>query len=206
MFPEIAYVLGRAGEHPGVITVGIGTNPDSAQDWVQKRTYLFSASKSDAYIAEGVQASWGGGVVDFLTAIQTEIIPWVDTKFRTRKGDRTIFGHSLGGHFVLYALLGNERLFNNYIVSDPSVGWDNSILVRREAEYAEKNQSLPIRLFMSVSSASTEVDLTTKLFEKIKERNYQDLVVGGGVLDKETHYTVVPTAFTRGMKFVFSGP
>lgn len=146
------------------------------------------------------------GAVDFLTAIQTEIIPWVDTKFRTRKGDRTIFGHSLGGHFVLYALLGNERLFSNYIVSDPSVGWDNSILVRREAEYAEKNHCPPIRLFMSVSSASTEVDLTTKLFEKIKERNYQDLVVGGGVLDKETHYTVVPTAFTRGMKFVFSRP
>jgi len=60
MFREIAYVLGRAGEHPEVITVGIGTNPDSAQDWMQKRTYLFTASKSDAYIAEGVQASWGG--------------------------------------------------------------------------------------------------------------------------------------------------
>jgi hypothetical protein len=86
------------------------------------------------------------------------------------------------------------------------VGWDNSLLVRREAEYAKKNQSLPIRLFMSVSSANTEVDLTTKLLEQIKERNYQDLVVGGGVLDKETHYTVVPTAFTRGMKFVFSSP
>jgi predicted alpha/beta superfamily hydrolase len=56
------------------------------------------------------------GAGRFLSFIGEELIPYIDSKFRTN-GERTICGQSLSGMFVLYALLEKPELFDSYLAA-----------------------------------------------------------------------------------------
>jgi predicted alpha/beta superfamily hydrolase len=56
------------------------------------------------------------GAKDFLDFMEEELIPFIETRYRTNE-DKIIFGQSLSGVFTLYAFLENPELFNSYIVS-----------------------------------------------------------------------------------------
>ena len=96
------------------IIVGISYQ-DSA--WVHRRAD-YTPSR-----AQGIDNS--GGASNFATAIEKEIIPLVEKQIRVKKDSRTLLGHSLGGLFCSYLLLNGKTLFDNYIISSPSMWWDD---------------------------------------------------------------------------------
>ncbi len=206
---EIVHMLAGSQELPQLITVGIGPEVDSVPAWYRQRVFLFTPTQSDTYLDYGVQRSWGGGSREFLRSIEDEIIPLVDKNYRTRKGERTLFGHSLGGLFAFFTLLEKTNLFQGYVISDPSMKWDNSLLERLEHEYATRNDAMSARVFISVSRGTVDEDdpdalLTVSLSRMMEERNYQGLAISRRILEDETHASVVPTAFTKGLRFIYS--
>ncbi len=68
-----------------------------------------------------------GGAANFLTFIKDELIPYIDKTYSTT-GSNTLFGHSLGGLFVMYALLSAPGSFDSYIAADPSFFWDHHFI------------------------------------------------------------------------------
>lgn len=70
-----------------------------------------------------------GNADNFLSFLDKELIPHINKKYNT-SGTNTLFGHSLGGLFVTYALLTNPKPFDSYIAADPSYWWDNRIITR----------------------------------------------------------------------------
>lgn len=70
-----------------------------------------------------------GGADKFLGFIKEELIPYINKTYPSN-GDNTIWGHSLGGLFVINALLNAPQAFKSYIAVDPSLWWDNGYIQR----------------------------------------------------------------------------
>lgn len=74
-----------------------------------------------------------GGMPKFLDFIRRELIPAVDARYRTMPY-RVLVGHSLGGITAINALYTMPEVFNAYVAIDPSLWWDNSLLLRQARE------------------------------------------------------------------------
>ena len=67
----------------------------------------------------------GPGAAHFQRFLGEELIPWVESKYRTVP-ERILLGHSLGGSFAVHTLLNRPELFDAYIaVSAPVWRYDS---------------------------------------------------------------------------------
>jgi predicted alpha/beta superfamily hydrolase len=66
-----------------------------------------------------------GGADKFLSFIKTELLPYINSKYKTN-GENTLYGSSLGGIFAMYALCKEPQLFQSYLMADPAWWWDNN--------------------------------------------------------------------------------
>lgn len=71
----------------------------------------------------------GGNAEAFLAYIKNEVVPYIESNYRTLP-HRTAVGHSLGGSFLVYSLLHEPDLFDNYIAISPNLEYDDQRLVR----------------------------------------------------------------------------
>jgi len=74
----------------------------------------------------GGQNGAGGGP-KLLAFLKDELIPYINKTYPSN-GSNILWGHSLGGLFVLYTLFAEPQLFDAYISADPSVWWDHGFV------------------------------------------------------------------------------
>lgn len=77
-----------------------------------------------------LSASAERGTTDF---IETQLLPHLDGMVRLDATRRSLFGHSFGGLFTLYALFERPGLFANWIAASPSIHWEGSEILNNEA-------------------------------------------------------------------------
>jgi uncharacterized protein len=77
-----------------------------------------------------------GGGEQFLSFINSELIPHIDSLYPTAPY-RVFIGHSLGGLTVVHAFVHHKERFNAYLAIDPSMMWDRFRLLH------EAQQLLP---------------------------------------------------------------
>ena len=91
-----------------------------------------------------------GGADAFYTFIQDELIPYVEDKYPVTSY-RTLIGHSYGGLFTIHTLLKHPDLFANYLAIDPSLDWDNQLLLKQAKEVLAAQNLSGKSLYMSLS-------------------------------------------------------
>lgn len=75
-----------------------------------------------------------GGAENFLSFIEKELIPYIESDFPVTNY-RTLIGHSYGGLFSIYTFLNKPDLFANYLAIDPSLDWNGQeILTKAESK------------------------------------------------------------------------
>ncbi|MDR6820356.1 putative alpha/beta superfamily hydrolase [Neorhizobium sp. 2083] len=74
-----------------------------------------------------------GGTGDLLDFIESQLFPRLDEMVRTDATRRSLFGHSFGGLFTLYALFERPGLFANWIAASPTIYWEGSEILNNEA-------------------------------------------------------------------------
>ena len=180
---------------PAVIIVGItwgGTNPN--YDMLRARDLT------------PTNVGWSpqsGGAPKFLAFIKNELIPFVESKYRVTENDRTLMGSSYGGLFTLYALFHETALFHRYVLTSPSLGWDNGITSTYEKHLADKTNQLPVSLFMAIG----ELEGTSgfqKFVDQVKARNYEGLKFQTRVLEGMGHSGGKAEGYSRGLQAVFA--
>jgi predicted alpha/beta superfamily hydrolase len=82
-----------------------------------------------------------GGAADFLIFLKTELVPYIDQHYPTNQV-HLVHGHSLGGLFLVYALLHEPALFDGYLILDPAMWWDKHAL---DAVIDKKLADLPTK-------------------------------------------------------------
>src|SRR5262245_33557133 len=78
-----------------------------------------------------------GGMGNFLSFIKNELIPRVEQRYRTAPY-RVFVGHSFGGITTINALYTIPETFNAYVAIDPSLWWDNRVLLKQARERFSK--------------------------------------------------------------------
>lgn len=156
-----------------------------------------------------------GGSVNFEKFITTELIPQINTNYRTLGYD-VLIGHSFGGLFTVNTLLKNPAAFNAYLAIDPSLWWDDELLVKESPTIFKTTSFSNQRLFLaSANSLGTTVNPNKQLYAHaeaiVKYRNLLDTTVVKNTLfkqkyyDQEDHGSVVLPAMIDGLKTIFNG-
>jgi predicted alpha/beta superfamily hydrolase len=107
----------------------------------------------------------------------------------------------LGGDFSLYTLFHAPDTFANIIAGSPDCDTCSS----DESTYAEKHETLPVRLFVSEGGLEAGISpMIARFVEALQASDYDGLVLEHAVLDGETHMSGWPRAFTNSIKWVFA--
>jgi predicted alpha/beta superfamily hydrolase len=146
-----------------------------------------------------------GGAPKFKAFMATELFPFIEQRFATDPGDRTIIGHSYGGLFATYALLTQPSLFKRYVIVSPSLWYSDGLAFQMEESGAANGQPSNVNVFLSVGAledSRMSSDLRA-LYDRLKARNHPGLKLDIQIFDGERHDSVFPGAVSRGLRTVF---
>lgn len=217
----IASELSSSQELPPLIIVGIGYPTNDPTDLLRLRVrdhMPASDAEMDRDIAaylnlESVRAN---GAAAFLRFIRDELKPFINANYRSKPDDSTFIGFSSGGIFGLFALFSHPDTFERYVCVSPPIFRANKGIVKDEASYAQSHDDLPARLFLAVGGreetddpflvirpAYQFVTNVRTLARTLQNRSYPSLDFTWHVFENETHLSVFPAAYSRGLREVF---
>lgn len=139
---------------PAVI-VGIGYPSESMLVASSRRMRDLTHSTPDAEQRARDAASGPveyAGADEFWKVIETEIRPRVATMAKVSTGHDVLFGHSLGGLFVLRTLFRHPDAFRTYLALSPSIWWTDRSVLQDEAAFAAQVKAGKVtpRIFIGV--------------------------------------------------------
>ncbi|MDQ3279332.1 MAG: alpha/beta hydrolase-fold protein [Bacteroidota bacterium] len=192
-----------------MIIVGVGYKGSSTvMQSMENRTPDYTPSKDTAFERMLLDYKLNvrtGEAAKFATALQKEIIPFVETKYRTK--ERGLAGHSFGGLFGAYALFNEPSLFQNYILSSVSLEWHNFKLLQVEKDfYTAGNRNLSTRVLITVGEEEDKarmIDPMKKFVNAIREHAYNGLSLTDRIIRYEDHSSAYLAAFSQGLKLLY---
>lgn len=113
------------GVGPAIV---VGVTPVDEGDMRARRTFDFTPAPA----VTGPPAEIGGGSATggaplLLRFLEDELAPWIADAAPVNPEYRVLFGHSLGGYFVLWSLVNGAR-FSTYVAASPSIWWSPTTL------------------------------------------------------------------------------
>ena len=195
---EAAAALRRAEELPPLLLIGIGYGGSYRAPKNRRARDYTPTHPADEPIETG-------GAPEFLEFLQSELLPALRQRYEIKSDDIALVGHSLGSLFGLYALSRPDAPFRRYLVSSPSIWWDNrSALPLLEA--AAGQERLPAKAFFSVGADDTpsmrgDLDLLERQLSAKPLRNLEYVFKR---FEGKDHYNALPAAFRAGFRWLYS--
>ena len=196
-------------EVPKMILVGVGYQAPNFMGTVAYRTMDYTPVRDDKADSEMTanhhRKMVSGGAAIFLRVMQEEIMPFIQAHYRVSP-DRALAGHSFGGLFAAYVLFTRPELFRRYLISSPSPDWAGGEIFREEARYfSGGHRDLPAHVFLSAGGKEPDamVPDVKKLAAVLNGRGYRGLQLTERIFDDETHLSVIPFAFSRGIRVLY---
>ncbi|MCI0539455.1 MAG: hypothetical protein L0Z50_29955 [Verrucomicrobiales bacterium] len=148
-----------------------------------------------------------GGGDKFLKFLKDELTPRIESSYRTLPF-RVFVGHSFGGLLVLHALLGDSpEMFQAYIAIDPSVWWDNQVLVRSVEGRPKNSRKATGSVYVSLANNPDQAnaEATRRLAQGLKTAFLSELRSTLQFFEAEDHGSVPLLSLYRGLLFAFEG-
>lgn len=204
-------------ELPDAIIVGVGyptsgSLPQIYHEVLRLRTRDFlpivdrASEEAMQNFFPGIGSVESGGASRFLQFVYQELIPVIDTTYRTAPTDRTLLGHSWGGLFALYTLFQLPELFQRYVVVSPDLPLGNGFIHGLERDYAQKHTRLPIKLYLAFGEGEIndwERPHLDTFVNTVKQQPYTEFQFTYQVIADCKHGGVVAPAFRAGLSNVF---
>ncbi|MEB3754099.1 alpha/beta hydrolase [Acinetobacter sp. MD2(2019)] len=93
-----------------------------------------------------------GGAAAFATFIEKELKPVVQEKVTINTQQQAIYGHSLGGLFVVNLFLKHPQSFQKFIAASPSIWFNQFQLVQEQSTWLKQHPSSDAMLMLSYGS------------------------------------------------------
>jgi uncharacterized protein len=165
LFKSAREAMDLGNELEKVIIVGIGSGRDLAS-WYINRNYDYTNSKDttedrkrDKQFGVPKGTFQSGGAENFLKCITSEIIPYLDTHYKTTN-DRGITGHSLGGLFTAWCFINTKGVFTRFGINSPSLWWNSSEALTQAESFFDTHKTLDIpftKVFISVGEKENPI-------------------------------------------------
>jgi predicted alpha/beta superfamily hydrolase len=138
-------LLTESGIIPPIIVVAI-ESLDRARDLTP------SKAGEDAYAGAATDIPQSGGAPKFLKFLEEELIPYVESNYRTHPY-RLLEGHSFGGLFCAYTLMTKPELFNSFIIQAPALWWNKEEMTQQAKEFFSTTNSLDKSAYFGTGGA-----------------------------------------------------
>lgn len=96
-----------------------------------------------------------GGGERFLALIEDELKPWIEQQVPVDRSRQTLFGHSFGGLFTLYALFCKPNAFSRWISASPAIYWEDAAILSMEREFLDRHKE-PLDMELHLSAGQYE--------------------------------------------------
>lgn len=206
---------------PSLLVIGIGyPEADAVIDTAEIRARDLTPTPSKHFPGSG-------HADDFTGFISNELGPWLADRFPNAAEHLTYFGHSLGGLFGAYALLTRPAVFDRYILSSPSLWWDNEMIFDLQAKATIR--SLEAEVFLGIGALETDtgrrlesanlpdrhpakpppthLDMVAdmrRFVAELTQRHGDSLDIGSVEVDGEFHATVAGIVLNRALRHFYS--
>lgn len=146
----------------------------------------------------------------FISFIEKELQPFIETKYRTNTS-KTIIGQSLGGLLETEILLKKPTLFNKYVIVSPSLWWDNGALLSQDSKIFQDSFNQKTDIYIGVGKEGLtptelprvmEVDANL-LAEKLKGTKSKSVKVYFDYLPQEDHATILHQAVSNSFRLIY---
>lgn len=138
----------------------------------------------------------------FMQFIKDEVIGFIEDKYRTND-QKTIFGHSMAGAFVLNYLATEPSLFDNYIVASPVIQILNSELLNKYENLFEQIETLDKSLYITLTELEAEGERATQALDKfveiLKNKAPKSLSWKYDYIENQIHMTTPYLTFYQGI-------
>ncbi len=162
-----------------------------------------------------------GGVSALQDLIDRDIRPGIETRFPIDPERRALFGHSLGGLFVLQTMFSRATRFRTFIAASPSIWWDDCAVLRDERIFSAMHAGCAgrPRLLVTVGGHEGEAGLrqegadpsrrvhirTKRMIDNAREMvsRLRDLPMDANFVEfpEENHASVLPGSIARALRF-----
>lgn len=195
---EAEHALVAAKEIPPLVIAGVGYGAGfRARNNRRGRDYTPTRMRDEPMES--------GGAAAYLDFLRTQVIPLLADEYRADASDVGIAGHSLGSLFGLYALFQPQPPFQRYLLSSPSIWWDDRSVLRQAAALHAQQDRLPARAFLSVGADDTPSmtgDLAL-LETQLAAAPWRDLTSTVQRFPDRDHYNVVTDAYRAGLRWLY---
>jgi predicted alpha/beta superfamily hydrolase len=148
-----------------------------------------------------------GGADNFLKFIKDELIPYVDSHFRSAPY-KILVGHSLGGLLAVHSFINDPEMFQGYIAISPSLWYDNQSFYESAREFLKQRDSLSQTFYMTMGNEGGYMlggaMKLAALFEEFNEDHPMNkLDWKFDSMPDETHGTVPAKSTYNGLEFIY---
>lgn len=218
-FPLVRSIRNLVGQHGVNIEdfILVGLPPQTGLTSKQSRSRDYTPTMPVRHNSGDYSAELYGEAAHYRDFLADKVFPQVESRYRIDGARRVFAGHSLGGLFGGYVLLTRPEMFDTYLLSSPSLWFDEHVIDRVEAEYAGSHHELKARVLLSVGQYETQgpepryfkrgdmVGDNARFAARLKSHGYPGLQVQTHVIDGEDHFTIYPAMITRALIEVFPG-
>ncbi len=211
---QMASVMISFGELPPLVVVGVGypigslfNDDDARAEWgASRQRDLFAVTHDDVAPerrASGLSAPGGVGAGDFLAFLTEEVAPFVERSHPAHLTDRALVGASVGADFALYALLARPGAFQRVVAISPGV-WPQ-LYDDLAVDWADSAAATGTDLFIAGGSLEENRRAVGDLMiERLQSIAPGKLRVSAHTFENETHASVWPAAYSRGLRTVYA--
>lgn len=172
---------------PELILVSI-TNTDRTRDMTPTHLERFRTS---------------GGAEAFLDYIEKEVVPLVESNYRTANY-RIFAGHSFGGLLALHAFVHRPSLFQGVIAASPYLQWDDDLLVRQASKQLPDYER-ETTVFVGVGDEPDYFSAIDEFKSVLKKRGGKRLSFEFEKYPEDNHESAVLSIYRDGLRKIYTG-
>lgn len=158
-----------------------------------------------------------GGAALYAEYLRQQVVPFVLKQYQVDPKRKLFVGHSYGALLGAQILLTQPDTFDTYILSSPSLWFDDKFMFKLEQQYAAQHKNLKARVQLYAAefeqikpgkryASRVNIVEDTLQFEKVlKSRHYPDLQIQSQIIADEDHLSVFPSMISRALVKLLPG-
>ena len=192
--------LSSVGRIPSMIVVAVPNVTDG-------RTRDLTPTPTHEFGPDGV-TPWrqvyptAGGADDFRAFLTDELIPYIDSAYRT-VSLRVLVGHSLGGLFNVHAFVSDPTAFRGHVIISPALWWDQQRLVAEADMLLQKERPAGF-IYLTTANEGGATLSSAQGFSAVLEQYASDSLHWQFThMDQESHVSSPHRSIYDGLEWMF---
>ena len=142
-----------------------------------------------------------GQTEKFYSYLKNELVPSINSKFKTHIDSNSILGHSLGGLFAFFCLFKSDNLFSKYFALSPALWIDKYSIYKFNS--IQTGFSHKKYLYFAAGSNETVNKIlngTNEAKQFLDKKQYENLAYDYDIWKGKTHNSEVPLSLEKILK------